>query len=79
LMVSENIKGTGIIIDKVNPESEAYKNNLRKKDVITEIGKTTINNIDDYYVEIEKYSIGDAIMIRLIRDGNPRYEAFEIK
>ena len=79
LIVSENIKGTGIIIDKVNPESEAYKNNLRKKDVITEIGKTTINNIDDYYVEIEKYSIGDAIMIRLIRDGNPRYEAFEIK
>ena len=79
LVVSDNIEKDGVIIETINPESEAYNNNLRKNDIITEIGKEKINNIEEYFKVLDKYTSGDAIMLRLIRDGNPRYEAFEIK
>ena len=69
----------GIIVIDVDQKSQAYKNNLRKGDIITEVGKKQINSIEDYLNELENYSKGDPIMLRVIRDGNPRYEAFEIR
>tara|TARA_B100001245_G_C22624650_1_gene308000 strand:- start:2 stop:616 length:615 start_codon:yes stop_codon:yes gene_type:complete len=69
----------GVVITDIDTKSQAYKNNLRKNDIITEIGKKKINTIDDYLNELENYSTGDTIMIRIIKNGNPRYEAFEIK
>ena len=52
---------------------------MQKNDIITEIGRKKIDSIDDYNNEIEKYSLGDTIMLRIIKNGQPRYEAFEIK
>jgi len=69
----------GVIIIDIDKKSEAYKNNLQKNDIITEIGRKKIDSIEDYNNEIEKYSIGDTIMLRVIKNGQPRYEAFEIK
>ena len=69
----------GVVIIDIDKKSEAYKNNLQKNDIITEIGRKKIDSIEDYNNEIEKYSIGDTIMLRVIKNGQPRYEAFEIK
>ena len=49
------------------------------KDIIVVIGKNIITNIDDYNSEIINYNIGDTIMLRILRDKNPFYIAFEIK
>ena len=68
LIVSENTRGTGIVIEKVNPESEAYKNNLRKKDIITEIGKTNSKTVVS---EVE------SVLVNIIKDTPVRgYEIF---
>ena len=77
LKVSEN--KDGVVISDIDTKSQAYKNNLRKNDIITEIGKKKINTIDEYLNELKNYSKGNTIMIRIIKNGNPRYEAFEIK
>ena len=69
----------GVVIIDIDTKSQAYKSNLRKNDIITEIGKAKIDTIDDYLNELENYSKGDTIMIRIIKNGSPRYEAFEIK
>ena len=69
----------GVIVLDVNKKSIAYKNNIRKNDVITEIGRQQISSPEEYKNELEKYSKGDAIMLRIIKNGQPRYEAFEIK
>ena len=69
----------GVIITDIDTKSQAYKSNVRKNDIITEIGKEKIDTIDDYLNELENYSKGDTIMIRIIKNGSPRYEAFEIK
>lgn len=78
LLIEEN-DNKGVIIIDINSEGEAYSNNIRKKDTINEINRVEIKNSSDYYREIGKYSKGDVIMLRIIRDGNNLYEAFKIK
>ena len=41
--------------------------------------KSKINNMTDYKSELDKYNIDDTIMLRILRDKNPFYLAFEIK
>ena len=62
----------------IDPKSNAYAKNIRKGDIITEVGKETINTYYEYMLTLEKYNSGDAIMIRIISNGNARYDAFEI-
>ena len=69
---------SGVIIIDIDPESEAYENNIRKNDLINEINRTSINNTSDYNNEIKKYSSGDVIMVRIVRDGSNMYEAFKV-
>ena len=77
-IVEENYDSEGAIIIDINPESNAYDKNIRIGDIITELGNEEINNLDDYNKVLESYESGDALMIRIISNGNPRYEAFEI-
>ena len=69
----------GVQVVDVKQESSAGENNIQPGDIITEIGKTNISNADDYKVELESYSKGETIMLRILRNGNPQYVAFEIE
>ena len=69
----------GVQVVDVKQESSAGENNIQPGDIITEIGKTIISDADDYKVELESYSKGDTIMLRILRNGNPQYVAFEIE
>ena len=79
MKVGNNPDGDGVVILDINPKSEAYEKNIRKSDIISEIGNDEINSIIDYNKSLENYESGDPIMIRIINNGNARYEAFEVK
>ena len=79
LIIEDNLEGNGVIISDIDTDGEAYQNNLRKNDLINEINNSTIRGTNDYYTEIEKYKSGDVVMLRIVRNGNNIYEAFEIK
>ena len=79
LIVDEHSNGEGVVIIDLDVEGEAYKNNLRKNDIINEINRTDIKTLENYTKEIENYKSGDVVMVRIIRDGQNIYEAFEIK
>lgn len=76
-MSFDSIKGVKIV--EVKKDSPAYDNNIKRGDVITEIGKLSINNENDYETELDGYSKGDTIMLRIVKNGNPLYVAFEIE
>ena len=67
------------MVNSIKPNSPASENDIQKKDIIVVIGKSIITNIDDYNSELDNYKIGDTIMLRILRDNNPFYLAFEIK
>ena len=69
----------GIIVNAIKQNSPASENNIQKKDVIISIGTSDINNIKDYKSALDTYDVGDTIMLRILRNNNPFYLAFEIK
>ena len=56
----------------------ASYNNIIRGDIITEIGKTSIKEKNDYNSELDSYDKGDTIMLRILRNNSPLYVAFEI-
>ena len=52
---------------------------LKKNDLITSIGDNTVRNVAEYNKYLSDYSIGDIILLRILRNNSVRYEAFEIK
>ena len=79
MKVDNNPDSQGVIILDISPKSEAYQKNIRKGDIITEIGNIKITSTSDYDNALKDYTSGDPIMMRIINNGNARYEAFEIK
>jgi len=69
----------GVIIVEVKKDSPASDNNINRGDIITEMGKTSIKEKNAYDLELESYSKGDTIMLRIVRNGSPLYVAFEIE
>ena len=69
----------GVKIVEVKKDSPAFDNNIKRGDIITEMGKTNIKEKDEYDLELESYSKGNTIMLRIVRNGNPLYVAFEIE
>ena len=69
----------GLIVVEVKPGSIAEKNNIRRGDIIIEMGKTGIQDSAHYKSELETYNKGDTIMLRILRNGSPLYIAFEIE
>ena len=78
-LIIEDNDNNGVKIIDINSDGEAYNNNIRKNDIINEINRVEIKNSSDYYKEIANYSKGNVIMLRIVRNGNNLYEAFEIK
>ena len=76
--VENNKDSKGVLIVDIDSNSNAYDKNIRIGDVITELGNEKINNIDEYNNILKSYNTGDAVMIRIVSNGSPRYEAFEI-
>ena len=82
----ENIKNSelrkkyydGVNIINIKKGSSAY-NDINIGDIIIEMGQYKIKNINDYESELDNYKRGDTIMLRILRNENPLYVAFEIK
>ena len=69
----------GVKVVDIKKGSPAYDNNIKRGDIITEVSKSIIKNENDYESELEAFSEGDTIMLRIIRNGSPLYVAFEIE
>ena len=67
-----------MIIIEIKSDSSA-KEELRSGDIIKSIGRRIIENKSDYSDMIQNYNNGDTVMMKIIRNNNPLYIAFQIK
>ena len=75
----ESSNNNGVKITEIKPDSSAGREDLRVGDVIKSIGRRIINSPSDYLDMIENYDEGDTVMMKVIRNNNARYIAFQIK
>jgi len=59
----------GILIVDVIPQTAADRAGLRVYDVITQVGRQTIRNTEDFLKAIEGMQVGDVLLLTVIRDG----------
>ena len=77
LKIESNNNGVEII--EIKPDSPAGKDNLRVGDIIKSIGRRIIDNQSDYFDMIKNYNEGDTVMMKILRNNNTQYIAFQIK
>ena len=68
----------GVRVLEIKPGSPADDENIHQGDIIVEIGKNTIADENNYNSALEGYSLGETIMLRILRGSSPLYIALEI-
>jgi serine protease Do len=69
----------GVLVSKVNPGSAAEAKGLREGDLIKELNREKINNVEDFKKESAKIKKGDGVLLRVIRDNRAFFVVLETK
>jgi len=69
IMPDYTFEGKGLRIDGVSEGKPALKAGLKQNDVIIQLGETPIQNIRDYMGCLSKYSKGDKVPVKVIREN----------
>ncbi|MDE3240586.1 MAG: Do family serine endopeptidase [Paracoccaceae bacterium] len=71
----------GVVINSVDPMSEAYTKGLRQGDVITEAGQQKLTSVADLEARIKEAKTAGrtSVLLLIRRDGNPRFVALSVK
>lgn len=70
----------GVVVSGINQRSAAYRQGLREGDVITQIGNQPVENENQFYSLMNDFvqSENDALLLRVFRQGNNIFIAFEL-
>lgn len=63
----------GVIVAAVMPGSPAAKAGLREADVIAEVDKKKLSNVQDLGNIVKKHKVGDTLMMRIYRGGQYQF------
>ncbi len=66
----------GVIIIRIDPESDAHGIGLRVADVIRQINRKEISNIEDFKTVTQEISLSDGVVFDILRNGRPVYLSY---
>jgi len=71
---------TGVVVADIQQQSRAYRQGLRRGDVITQISNQSIENESQFYSVMSQYleSGDDALLMRIYRQGRNMFVAIEL-
>jgi len=69
----------GVIVDSVDEESSAYRNNLRRGDVIVGVNRRAIRNVQEFNQIVGAAERGQVVLLQVVRGVNSTFIAFEIQ
>jgi serine protease Do len=68
----------GVVVGGIKPTSDAYRNGLRKADVIIEVNRKPISGVGDFNRALSGLSAGEQVLFVVITKGHTRYVTFEL-
>ena len=63
------LSGTGVYINGIDKDSNAYQTGFRSGDRIVSFGDTDISSQEDLNAALESYHVGDTVTIVIERSG----------
>ncbi len=70
---------SGVVVDRVEPDSPADRAGLTEGDVIVQIGFSTVENVDDLRRIAADVRAGSVVPIRFFRNGNPVFRTLQVQ
>ncbi|MFW6134318.1 MAG: Do family serine endopeptidase [Elusimicrobiota bacterium] len=67
----------GVIVVQIDPTEKGYEIGLQVGDVIKELNKKEINNVEDFKKAVKDASLKDGVVFDIIRNGRPIYISFQ--
>lgn len=68
----------GVRIEAVTPEAPAYLGGMRKEDIIIDLNRKKVKDMDDYRNIVESLGEGDVLSVLVLRKGRTIYLALKI-
>ncbi|MAB67558.1 MAG: hypothetical protein CL662_12035 [Bacteroidetes bacterium] len=70
----------GVVVSRIKDSSNAYERGLRRGDVITTVKNKKVENVTEFYDELEKLEEkGDeVVLLKIIRNNGNQFIAFEL-
>ncbi|MDH3258754.1 MAG: PDZ domain-containing protein, partial [Deltaproteobacteria bacterium] len=75
---SMGIEG-GVRIEAVSPEAPAYEAGIRKEDIIVDLNRKKVHDMDEYRKIIDALEVGDMLSVLVQRKGRTLYLALKIR
>jgi putative serine protease PepD len=69
----------GALVEQVVPGLGADRAGLRPGDVITRIGETEVNSVDEMLVAVRRYRPGDTVRVGYLRNGSRNAVSVAVK
>ncbi|NIS74280.1 MAG: PDZ domain-containing protein, partial [Deltaproteobacteria bacterium] len=69
----------GVRIEAVSPGAPAYEAGIRKEDIIIDLNRKKVHDIDEYRKVIDSLEVGDMLSVLVQRKGNTLYLALKIR
>ncbi len=66
----------GVVVVRVEHDAEAYGIGLRSSDVIRQINRRKINNVEDFKKATGEISLSDGVVFDILRNGQPVYLSY---
>jgi serine protease Do len=77
LGIDQSVKG--VIVQEVDPESQAAVNDLRQNDVIMEVNREPVTSVKELKKATKSIKAGDSILLLVLREGNTFFRAFKLQ
>jgi serine protease Do len=77
-MMAELGLSGGVLVLEVAPESPAAAAGIVGGDVVTRLGSSAIQSMEDFTDSVERLKPGQSVAIRLIRRGAPLFLAIRV-
>ncbi len=68
----------GVVVRSIKQASDAYRNGLRKADVVIEVNRESISDVGDFNRAVSDISAGEQVLFVVITEGHTRYVTFEL-
>ncbi|RME29173.1 MAG: DegQ family serine endoprotease, partial [Candidatus Zixiibacteriota bacterium] len=69
---------SGVIVTKIDPESNAYQAGVREGDVITTVNRHRVHSSEQFTSLMRKMKRGDTVLLKINRGGSGFYVAFAL-
>lgn len=75
--IDQGVKG--VIVQEVDPVSQAAANDLRQNDVILEVNREPVASVKEFKKVTKSIKAGDSILLLVLREGNTFFRAFKLQ